>query len=292
MSPKKIGTNTVAQSDTDSRSPQKVAAILQGAMQEFLTHGFAGTTMDRITAAAGVSKATVYSYFQDKETLFFALIERAIASHRSGLDRLNSEFFQRDPTEVLTDLANNFLDRISDKPESLDLIRLTMAESKRFPMLAQHMVRSTDSQFVEVVTQYLRSRPDLQLTDPAATTRIFLGTLVHYAIVEYMLQAGEILPMERQKLINCLVDLITCKQIISEDKYVAIKAKSSRRKRSSSGRFERDYTELKHLRSIRLTDTAWGNLEAIATRNNLTRTEAIELLARGVQFDRSPNAEI
>ena len=291
MSQKKISVEKEKRHDADSRLPQKVEAILQGAMQEFLTHGFAGTTMDRVTAAAGVSKATVYSYFQDKEKLFLALIERAIASHRSGLDRLNSEFFQRDSTEVLTDLANNFLDRISDKPESLDLIRLTMAESKRFPMLAKHMVRSTDSQFVEIVTQYLRSRPDLQLPNPDATTRIFLGTLVHFAIVEYMLQAGEVLPMERQKLIDCLVNLITGRQIINEDKYAAIKDKSSRRKRASSGRFERDYTEPKHLRSIRLTDTAWSNLEAIATKNNLTRTEAIELLARGVQFDRPPNAE-
>jgi AcrR family transcriptional regulator len=285
MSPKKRRIEQEEHNDADSRLPQKVEAILQGAMQEFLTHGFAGTTMDRVTAAAGVSKATVYSYFQDKEKLFFALIDRAISSHRSGLDRLNSEFFQREPTEVLTDLANNFLDRISDKPESLDLIRLTLAESKRFPMLARHMVRSTDSQFIEVVTQYLRSCPDLQLAEPAATTRIFLGTLVHYAIVEYMLQAGEILPMERQKLIDCLVDLITGKQVINKDKYTAIKNKSSRRKRSISGRFERDYTESKQLRSIRLTDTAWGNLEAIATRNNLTRTEAIELLARGVQLN-------
>jgi AcrR family transcriptional regulator len=285
MSPIKRSIETEERNNADSRSPQKVEAILQGAMQEFLTNGFAGTTMDRVTVAAGVSKATVYSYFQDKEKLFFALIERAIASHRDGLDRLNSEFFQGEPREVLAALANNFLDRVSDKPESLDLIRLTMAESKRFPILAQHMVRSTDSQFVEVVTEYLRSRPDLQLADPAATTRIFLGTLVHYAIVEYMLQAGEILPMERQQLVNSLVELITCKQIIDGDKYAAIKDKSSRRKRSSSGRFERDYTESKHLRSVRLTDTAWDNLDTIATRNNLTRTEAIELLARDVHLD-------
>ncbi|MEO1187293.1 MAG: TetR/AcrR family transcriptional regulator, partial [Cyanobacteria bacterium J06636_27] len=55
------------------QSSEKVEAILQGAMQEFLTHGFAGTTMDKVTAAAGVSKTTVYSYFQDKEKLFIAL---------------------------------------------------------------------------------------------------------------------------------------------------------------------------------------------------------------------------
>ena len=52
-----------------SQSAEKVEAILQGAMQEFLRHGFAATTMDKVTAAAGVSKTTVYSYFQDKEKL-------------------------------------------------------------------------------------------------------------------------------------------------------------------------------------------------------------------------------
>jgi AcrR family transcriptional regulator len=285
MSPAKRIIEKEERNDADSRSPQKVEAILQGAMQEFLTHGFAGTTMDRVTAAAGVSKATVYSYFQDKEKLFFALIDRSISSHRSKLDRLNPDFFQREPSQVLADLANQFLNQVSDTPELLDLIRLTIAESKRFPTLAQHLILDTDLQFVGVVNQYLRSHPDLQLSDPEATTRIFLGTLVHYAIVEYMLLAGDILPMERQKLIDCLVDLITCKQTQNGDKYTAIKAKSSRRKRSSSGRFERDYTESKHLRSVRLTDTAWSNLDEIATRNNLTRTEAIELLARGVQLD-------
>jgi AcrR family transcriptional regulator len=285
MSPKKNNIELAGQNHGNSRLPHKVEAILQGAMQEFLTHGFAGTTMDRVTAAAGVSKATVYSYFQDKEKLFLALIERSISNHRSVLDRLDPEFFQREPAAVLGDLANNFLNQVSNTPELLDLIRITIAESKRFPLLAQHMILNTDRQFVAVVTQYLRSYPGLQLNDPAATTRVFLGTLVHFAIVEYLLQAGEIMPMERQRLVDCLVDLITCQRSTDVDKYAAIKEKSSRRNRNSSGRFERDYTESKQLRSIRLTDTAWENLKAIATKNNLTRTEAIELLARGIQLD-------
>ena len=59
-------------------SPDKAAAILAGGMQEFLAHGFAGTSMDRVAAAGGVSKATVYSHFQDKEGLFVALIEQLV----------------------------------------------------------------------------------------------------------------------------------------------------------------------------------------------------------------------
>jgi AcrR family transcriptional regulator len=44
----------------------KTEQILQGAMREFLTHGYAGTSMDKVAKTGGVSKATVYSYFADK----------------------------------------------------------------------------------------------------------------------------------------------------------------------------------------------------------------------------------
>jgi AcrR family transcriptional regulator len=289
MQPKKRSVEKVNTNNLDiSRSQEKVEAILQGAMQEFLTHGFAATSIDRVTAAAGVSKTTIYSYFQDKEKLFIALIERLITISGGVLNQLNPEFFQGEPVEVLGSLANNFLNQldenISDTPELLDLLRLMIGESGRFPMLSQHMLVSRDKIFIDSVTQYLKSLPELELADPEATARILLGTLVHFAIIEHMLQGGEIMPMERQRLIDCLVNLITRKQKTNGDKYSAIKDKSSRRKRSGSGKFERDYTEAKHLRSLRLTDTAWENLDEIAQKNNLTRTEFIELLARGVKF--------
>jgi len=42
-----------------------------------------------------------------------------------------------------------------------------------------------------------------------------------------------------------------------------------------------DYgSEPKQLRSIRLTDTAWEQLAELAEKNNLTRSEMIEIFAR------------
>ncbi len=272
-----------------SQSSEKVEAILQGAMQEFLTHGFAATTMDKVTAAAGVSKTTVYSYFQDKEKLFIALIERLITTYSGALSQRSPEIFKREPAEVLKYFANNLLNQfgenISNAPEFLDLIRLMIAESGRFPMLAQHMVRSIDKNVVQTMTEYLGSHPELQISDPEATTRVFLGALVHYTMIEYMLQSGEIMPMERERLIDCLVKLIIPEQKTDGNQYAGIREKASRRKRSSSGKFEQDYQEAKQVRSLRLTDTAWENLDLIAQQNNLTRSEFIELLARGEKFE-------
>src|ERR687886_631072 len=48
--------------------------ILDGARRVFLAHGFDGASMGEIAKAAGVSKGTLYVYFDSKEALFEALI--------------------------------------------------------------------------------------------------------------------------------------------------------------------------------------------------------------------------
>lgn len=47
---------------------------MQGALSQFLSYGYAGTTMDKIAKSSGVSKQTLYSHFGDKEGLFYALV--------------------------------------------------------------------------------------------------------------------------------------------------------------------------------------------------------------------------
>ncbi|RUT02832.1 hypothetical protein DSM106972_057520 [Dulcicalothrix desertica PCC 7102] len=275
-------------SDTDelAQGTTKVEAILRGAMQEFLVHGYAATSMDRVTSAAGVSKTTVYSNFHDKEQLFIALVKTLVKKSQGVLCSMQQETLQGNPSEILKQLATNFLNGLSrtidDTPEILDLIRLVIGESGRFPMLAQIMVRDRDKPIIELVTNYLNSHPELQIPDCEAAARIFLGSLVHFAMVKHILHCHEILPMEQERLIDALVYFLTMNQDAqTSDKYSAIKEKSSRRQRSISGKFEADYKEeKKNLRSIRLTDTAWEQLDKIAKENNLSRSELIEIFAR------------
>ncbi|HEY9832621.1 MAG TPA: helix-turn-helix domain-containing protein, partial [Stenomitos sp.] len=77
-------------------SAEKTNAILDGAMQEFLANGYAATSMDKVAAAAGVSKATVYSHFQDKQGLFTALVQR-LACKKEIFSLENLQSVQDDP---------------------------------------------------------------------------------------------------------------------------------------------------------------------------------------------------
>lgn len=91
-----------------------------------------------------------------------------------------------------------------------------------------------------------------------------------------------------------LINLLTSNQLPktpNANQYSGTRQKSPRRKRNASGKFQMDYgCEPKHLRSIRLTDTAWEKLAELAAKNSLTRSEAIEIFARNGALDEQ-NAE-
>lgn len=194
-------------------SPEKAEAILAGGMQEFLAHGYAATSMDRVAIASGVSKATVYSHFQDKEGLFTALIQHLVEGKFSLLfEPISDEILQTKPEIVLKDLAKRVLAMGVNDPQYLNFVRVILGESGRFPNLARIFVRNIEQTAFNRLRQYFTAFPQLKLSDPEATARIFIGALVHFMIVQEMLHGRDIIPMEGDRLIENLVSLIVAHQ--------------------------------------------------------------------------------
>jgi AcrR family transcriptional regulator len=200
------GVDLVARQVERQLSPEKAEAILQGAMQEFLRRGYAGTSMDRVAAAAGVSKATVYSHFQDKEGVFTALVQRLAQEKISFIQ--DEQFLAMPIRQALTMILTRGLGQMERDEQHLPFIRLIIGESGRFPELAQIFVRNLHKPGLERITQFLDQHPDLQLEDPEAIARIALGAMVHFMLIQHVLHGQEILPMERDRLIKSLVDLV------------------------------------------------------------------------------------
>lgn len=61
-------------------------AICEAATGVLAKVGFTALTMEQVAEAAGVSKGTLYNYFQDKDTLFVEVIDRAFAVVAAGVD--------------------------------------------------------------------------------------------------------------------------------------------------------------------------------------------------------------
>ena len=109
----------------------KAEAVLAAAERAFLEHGFGAVSMDTIAREAGVSKATVYAHFANKEQLFGAVIA-AVSQRFGGFSAL--ELDSGDIERSLKTMARRFLDLILS-PESIAVNRIVIGEVTRFPVL-------------------------------------------------------------------------------------------------------------------------------------------------------------
>src|SRR5262245_61869901 len=116
---------------------RKRRAILDAASVVFLREGYAGASMDEITALAGASKATVYRYFTDKQTLFSEMV---VTTVKAVSDPVQAEVLRLGDSGSLEagfrDLARRLLTAVT-APELLRLRRLIIGEASRFPALGQ-----------------------------------------------------------------------------------------------------------------------------------------------------------
>jgi TetR/AcrR family transcriptional repressor of mexJK operon len=112
---------------------EKRKAILESAKNLFIRQGYAGTSMDAIAAEAGVSKLTVYSHFNDKETLFSAAV---VARCEEQMPALFLSLGEDLPLEtLLLNIARGF-QTLTNSPESLELHRLMVALGTQDPKLS------------------------------------------------------------------------------------------------------------------------------------------------------------
>src|SRR5216684_53241 len=125
------------------RPPKELAGkveerILDAAHKVFLERGFEGASIDEIAALARSGKPTIYARFRDKRALFTAVMTRDILSRIT-------EFKSEVPTgatieERLTSAASTLLHWGLDS-ERIALMRLAVAEARRFPDLASSVSR-------------------------------------------------------------------------------------------------------------------------------------------------------
>ncbi len=192
-----------------SKENDKSEIILKGAASEFLANGYAATSMDRVAIVSGVSKATVYKYFGNKRRLFEVLIEKLTkVKLEAARKSINSQSPQEKPEITLNNIATKLLINIGDDYNFQNLMRIVVAESGRSPELAIAYVNNFAKPAIDILTDYFKSHPQLNIQDEAATARIFIGTLVHHVILQNLLYSSEIVPLKLNCLVNTLTDLI------------------------------------------------------------------------------------
>ncbi len=130
-------TQPSSRSATPRLTDRKREAIVRAAVHEFRSAGYDATSMDRIAAAAGVSKRTVYNHFPSKDELFALMLEQLWESSEASTDAPYRAEVSLE--SQLRQVLMHKLTLLSD-PDFIDLARVGMAEIIRSPARARDIV--------------------------------------------------------------------------------------------------------------------------------------------------------
>lgn len=179
--------------------------LMSAAMKIFVRYGYGATTVDLIAKETGISQEELCRHFYDKDALFKALIDR-VTIHRTPL--LSSlESLDKQPRLALRRMAARMLAKMDDK-EYLSILRIVIGESERFPHLANLYMNTIIASSNSYLSKFFASHPELKIKDPEATARIFIGALVAFDISQGVLFGNLSNPIENERLINSLVDMV------------------------------------------------------------------------------------
>ncbi|SMO87218.1 TetR/AcrR family transcriptional regulator [Paracoccus laeviglucosivorans] len=163
----------IAAPDGQDDNPKR-RQILVGARQMFLSKGFEGTSMQDVAKAAGVSKGTLYVYFDSKEAMFEALVLRECGRLQDTMRRIGSG--DGAVEDELFAIARQMVTTLL-QPEVLAAMRMMIGAGEKFPDLAHKIYEAGPARSVRTLGEYLRlreTRGDLAVGDCDAAAAQFV----------------------------------------------------------------------------------------------------------------------
>ncbi len=144
---------------------RKYDQVVAGARKVFLSEGFEGASVDLIAKEAGVSKATLYSYFPDKRVLVVEVAKEECARQADrSLQVDRSDLPVRD---VLTKMSASMMEFLTSE-FAQRIFRICVAESDRFPELGQEFYMSGPQLIEDRLSEYFTlacERGELKIDD-------------------------------------------------------------------------------------------------------------------------------
>jgi AcrR family transcriptional regulator len=161
------------------RKEARPAEIVDGALEVFAEKGFAAAKLDDIARRAGISKATLYLYFETKEDIFRTVARAAVASLVKALGS------QADGADMsFAELAPRLLTRAAGMMKGgrvPAIARMVIGESRNFPDLARIWHDDVVMSVVGMVTGIIaraQARGEVAPGDPRLHAFSLMGPMV------------------------------------------------------------------------------------------------------------------
>lgn len=155
------------------RKGRKFDQVVDGARAVFMADGFDRASVDDIAKTAGVSKATLYSYFPDKRLLFMEVMKQECISQADHAIELIDDTA---PVQTVLTLAGHAMLTIFLSDFGQQTFRMAVAESGNFPGLGQQFYECGPALIVETLVPYFEkaeARNELKIDDKTLAAHQF-----------------------------------------------------------------------------------------------------------------------
>jgi AcrR family transcriptional regulator len=193
-------------SNRAERTAERREAIIEAALDEFISRGFTATRIDDVARRAGVAKGTIYLHFKDKESMFEELIRTALVPL---IGRLHAPppigGSVRDAVEAF---ARTFIQEVASTRRG-DIVRLIVAEGPRFPSIADFYYREVVSRGLagmRALIELAVSRGEIQQKNLARFPQILVAPAIIAVIWQSLFSRHA--PLDATEMFRVHLDLI------------------------------------------------------------------------------------
>lgn len=165
------------------RKEARPAEIMAAGLKAFSESGFAGTRLEDVADAAGVSKATIYLYFDSKADLLKAIL-RELVSPRMGEMEVIIKSFDGSSFDLLRAVYARATSVISS-PDVRPILRLVVAEAGNFPDIAEFYREEIAFRGLYALAHLIErgiERGEFRPCDPIATVQSVIFPLLMNAL--------------------------------------------------------------------------------------------------------------
>lgn len=181
------------------RKEARPAEIIAAALHLFDEKGYAATRLDDVALRAGVSKGTIYLYFDSKEALFNAVVREGLVAALSGWEvRLAND--AGNSSNLLGELVLDF-SRMFGSDQAGAVLKLALSEAGNFPDIAHTYHDCVIVPGIDLLRKIVMrgmSRREFRSVNPEIAAHIILAPLLMRVIWEHSFSCGgSVVPTER-----------------------------------------------------------------------------------------------
>src|ERR1700682_2063226 len=190
------------------RKAERPQEILEAAFVEFSRNGYAMTTLDRVAEHAGVTKGTIYVYFESKEHLFISMVREIT---KATLDTVHEMFetHEGSTADLLRAQFSFIYQHIVEDRCRPAVLRMLIAEAPRFPELSDRYHQEILRPCLDMLRQAIQrgmDRGEFRKSAIIDLPQIVLGAVALVGL--WMMMFDDRQPLDMKAYFNAHLDLV------------------------------------------------------------------------------------